>query len=212
MLATMGVGPGVPSLLALAKQYIGHKYQKPGNVYLGVVSRLDAPVSGITLFARTSKAAARLSKQFRERQVIKIYWALVAGQVWPRAARLTHHLRKHERHRHVLTCSRDVPGAREASLRYRSLQTTSTGSLLEIVLETGRKHQIRVQLAQHGYPILGDRKYGSQNTFPHGIALHARGLSFSHPTCNQKITLDAPPPKTWCNVLGLDYIASPGSR
>ncbi len=171
MLPTMGVVAGRPTVLAEAKEYVRQKYRKPGNVYLGVVSRLDAPVTGVVLLARTSKAASRLTEQFRERHVEKIYWALVAGRVEPSAGELYHHLRKDERHRRMHVCAANAPGAQRAELSYRMLgedaQPTAPRvrpgtrtSLLQIRLLTGRKHQIRVQLADAGFPIVGDRKYG----------------------------------------------------
>jgi len=196
-LATMGVPEDRDSLLKLAKQYIKKKYAKPFNVYLGVVSRLDAPVTGVVLLARTSKAARRLSEQFRTRAVEKIYWALVADAPTPRAAECVDWLRKHERHRKVLIADRDEPGAQQACLHYQTLRTTRNVCLLEVRLDTGRKHQIRVQLAARGLPILGDRKYGSAAPFAAGIALHARRLTFTHPVRKNRVTLAAPVPNSW---------------
>src|SRR5918992_632193 len=121
MLPTMGVAADRPSLLSMAKDYIRQKYRKPGNVFLGIVSRLDAPVTGVVLLARTSKAAGRLAKQFRERDVEKVYWALVAGAIQPPTATLIDHLRKDERHRRVHTTSSQTPGAQLAELEYRTL-------------------------------------------------------------------------------------------
>jgi 23S rRNA pseudouridine1911/1915/1917 synthase len=196
-LPTMGVAEDRPSLLTEAKQYIKQKYHKPGNVYLGVVSRLDAPVTGVVLLARTSKAARRLTEQFRERTVKKRYWCLVPTPPTPPSGRWVNWLRKDERHRKMHIAGPHAPGAQQASLSYRVLRTTRRGVLLEIELETGRKHQIRVQLASHGHPILGDRKYGSRMTFPKGIALHARQLEFDHPVGQQRLTVTAPVPKCW---------------
>ncbi|MCA9269629.1 MAG: RNA pseudouridine synthase [Planctomycetales bacterium] len=193
----MGVGEDVPSLLALAREYIRTKYNKPGNVYLGVVSRLDAPVTGATLLARTSKAAARLSEQFRERDVTKIYWALVEGRVGAPSAALVDWVRKDERHRRMHIAQPGAPGAQEARLSFRTLQNFSDATLLEVQLETGRKHQIRVQLAEHGCPVLGDRKYGGVRRFASGIALHARRLAFAHPTRDETIEIEAPLPDAW---------------
>ncbi len=181
-LPTMGVASDRDSLLTVAKQYLKQKYGKPGNVYLGIVSRLDAPVTGVVLMARTSKAAGRLSEQFRTRAVAKRYWALLARAPRPRAGQWSDWLRKDERHRKVLACGPEDPGAQQAVLSYRILNGGATGAeLLEIELITGRKHQIRVQLACHGCPILGDRKYGSSLPFGSGIGLHARELQFTHP-------------------------------
>ena len=170
MLPTMGVADDQPSLLKLAKEYVREKYQKPGNVYLGVVSRLDAPVTGVTLLARTSKGAARLSASFRDRKVRKVYWAVVDGELPEASGVLEHYLRKDERHRKVHVTHADCPDAQLARLRYQVLKVSADRSLLEIQLETGRKHQIRVQLAKLGFPIVGDKKYGSQRYFCNGIA------------------------------------------
>ena len=197
MLPTMGVAESEPSLLKVAKEYIREKYQKPGNVYLGIVSRLDTPVTGVTIMARTSKAAARLSAAFRERRVRKLYWAVVAGEVPEPSGILEHYLRKDERHRKVHVTNAAAPDAQLARLRFRVLKTSSGLTLLEIELETGRKHQIRVQLAKHGFPIVGDRKYGSDRSFPKGIALHARQLVVPHPVQNESVTFVAPLPTSW---------------
>jgi 23S rRNA pseudouridine1911/1915/1917 synthase len=207
MLPTMGVEADRPSLIAVAKEYIARKYDKPGNVYLGIVSRLDAPVTGVVLIARTSKAAARLTEQFRERDVEKIYWALVAPlspnrPVEPAAGRLVHFLRKDERHRRMHVTGSNAPDAQRAELSYRMLCHEKSGTLLEVALETGRKHQIRVQLSDAGWPIVGDRKYGSARTFPLGIALHSRRLTFEHPVRRTPITLEAPLPPAWRNFVG----------
>jgi 23S rRNA pseudouridine1911/1915/1917 synthase len=206
MLPTMGVADDRPSLLAAAREYIRQKYAKTGNVYLGVVSRLDAPVTGVVLMARTSKAAARLTRQFRDREVEKIYWALVEGVVDPSAGRLSDYVRKDERHRRMHIAAASTPGAQAAELEYRVLATwpespqasaeTST-TLLEVQLHTGRKHQIRVQLAHALWPIVGDRKYGSGRSFPRGIALCARRLTLVHPVRREPITIEAPLPASW---------------
>ena len=209
MLPTMGVAADRPSLLTVAKEYIRHKYAKPGNVYLGIVSRLDAPVTGVVLLARTSKAAGRLTKQFRERTVDKTYWAIVEGRVEPPTGRLVDYLRKDERHRRVHATSRQTPDAQLAELDYRvlgqsdgepSLQERSL-TLLEVRPRTGRKHQIRVQLSQAAWPIVGDRKYGARRAFPHGIALHARRLGVEHPVSKIQIVLEAPLPASWRSLV-----------
>lgn len=204
MLPTMGVAEDRPSLLAEAKQYIRLKYDKPGNVFLGIVSRLDAPVTGVVLLARTSKAAGRLAKQFRERDVEKVYWALVTGKIQPPAGKLIDYLRKDERHRRVHTASPQSPGAQLAELEYRTLgeasgepRGTNGTSLVEVRPHTGRKHQIRVQLAQAGFPIVGDRKYGSTRSFPAGIALHSRRLVIQHPVSKMQLAVEAPLPASW---------------
>lgn len=204
MLPTMGVGPGKPSLLDAAKEYIRQKYAKPGNVYLGVVSRLDAPVTGVVLFARTSKGAGRLAEQFRARKVEKMYWAAVEGGVDPPADELVHFVRKDERHRRVHVTHAGADGAQEARLQYHLLAHRGDDSLIEVALETGRKHQIRVQLAKVGHPVLGDQKYGAVRPFPRGIALHARRLVVIHPVRREPLELVAPLPNAW-RKAGLDW-------
>lgn len=199
-LPTMGVAAGIESLLERAKQYVKRRYQKPGNVYLGAMSRLDAPVSGAILFARTSKAAARLTAQFASHTVDKTYWAIVSGEVAPPAGRLVGFLKKDERHRKMHWVAAAQAEAQEARLQYQTRQKTPLGTLVEVTLETGRKHQIRVQLAHEGWPVVGDRKYGSQATFPLGIALHSRRLAFDHPTRDARIEVIAPLPASWAKA------------
>ena len=196
-LPTMGVSEETPSLLKVAKQYIKDRYQKPGNVYLGIVSRLDAPVTGVTLIARTSKAARRLAEQFRAGAVEKTYWALVEGVVEPSEAECVDWLAQDERHRRMWIVGRTMPGAKEARLTYRRIATLPDSTLLEVALGTGRKHQIRLQLAHRGHPILGDRKYGSRRGWPLGIALHARSVCFTHPVKGDRVELRAPLPEAW---------------
>ncbi|HOM16907.1 MAG TPA: RluA family pseudouridine synthase [Thermoguttaceae bacterium] len=201
-LATMGMPAGKPSLLEMARRYIAEKYAKPGRAYLGVVSRLDVPVTGLVLFGRTSKAAARLNEQFRTHQVEKVYWALVEGRFEPQQAEWVDHLAPDRRHRRVRVVrpAQTPPSsehAKEARLLVRRLKFLGQLSWLEIRPLTGRKHQIRVQLAQHGYSILGDRKYGSREKFPVGIALHARRLTLVHPVAQRRLELVAPLPPVW---------------
>lgn len=196
-LPTMGVAADRPSLLSEAKQYIADKYNKPGNVYLGIVSRLDVPVTGLVVIARTSKAANRLTAAFRERRVEKRYRAVVAGVPDEQAATLEHYLRKDERHRRVHTTHADCPGAQLARLHFETLSSADDHSLIEVELETGRKHQIRVQLAKIGHPILGDRKYGSELQFSPGIALHSTRVKFEHPVRDEVLSLTAPLPASW---------------
>jgi 23S rRNA pseudouridine1911/1915/1917 synthase len=194
-LATMGLPDGQETLLTQTKAYLKAKYAKPGEVYLGVVSRLDVPVSGVVLFARTSKAAARLNDQFREHTVEKIYAALVEGAITPTEAECVDRLCEDKRHRKVFRTQSDE--GKESRLRYRKLRQVHQCSLIEIQLETGRKHQIRLQLSARGFPIRGDVKYGAKLSFPNGIALHAWKLTFSHPTTKERIELTAPLPKTF---------------
>jgi len=196
-LPTMGVAPELPSLIVEARAYIKDRYQKPGKVYLGTVSRLDAPVTGVVLFARTSKAAARLTEQFRTREVEKTYWALVEGRLEPPTGTLIHWLAEDERHRRMHAVAPQTPGAKECRLHYRRIALLDAGTLVEIELETGRKHQIRVQFAERGTPVLGDRKYGAKRPFSSGIGLHARRLVVTHPVRDDKIELIAPLPAAW---------------
>lgn len=196
-LATMGVTEAESSVVGLAKAYLKEKYSKPGNVYLGVVSRLDAMVSGVLVLARTSKAAARLSEQFRERETSKLYWAIVERPPRSKSAEVLHWVRKDERQQRMVVAAANTPGAQEARLAYRTLDRLPAGDLLEIELITGRKHQIRLQLTTIGSPILGDRKYGAARPFPTGIALHARQLSIIHPVSKEPLVFRAPLPPAW---------------
>lgn len=196
-LATMGTRGDRATLLSVAKEYVKQRYGKPGNVYLGVVSRLDAPVTGVVLLARTSKAARRLSEQFRTRAVEKIYWAIVEGAVQPAAGECVDWMGQDKRHRRMWIVGPTVPGAKEARLAYRRLAGRGRTSLVEVTLQTGRKHQIRLQLAHRGHPIVGDRKYGSGEPWPAGIALHARRLAVTHPVGGERLELEAPVPAVW---------------
>lgn len=198
-LPTQGAAVGRPSLVALAKVYIKQKYHKPGNVYLGVVSRLDTAVSGVVVFARTSKAAARLTQQFRDRAVTKVYWAIVSGNP-PVTGSCEDWLSKDEEQHRMQVTNERTKHAVHARLAYRRLKRLSRGWLLEATLETGRKHQIRVQLASRGLPILGDRKYESREAFSAGIALHGRLLKLVHPTRHETLVLAADPPIAWLKL------------
>ena len=184
----------------LVKTYLRVKYQKPGNVFLGVVHRLDRPVTGCLLFARTSKAAARLSEQFRGNAVEKEYWAVAevaAGREWPVAGTLCDFLYHDDAARRVIVVPESHPGAKAARLHYEV--RARTGNLVWFALrpQTGRKHQLRVQLASRGAQIYGDAKYGSRHTLGHAIALHARTVQFLHPTRAEPISLTAPLPQHW---------------
>ena len=210
-LLTLGAKPGVPTLERQVKQYLKEKYDKLGNVYLGIPHRLDRPVSGVVVFARNSKAAARLAEQFRERQVRKIYWALVEQVPDSAEGELVDWLLKSPDQAHVQVVSPHTPGAREARLRYRTLQTEPAGGqanrmLLEIEPLTGRTHQIRVQLAARGWPIVGDVQYGATTSIAavraadlrdEPIALHARSLTIKHPVRYDSLTITAPLPEFW---------------
>ena len=181
----------------LVKHYLKTKYHKPGNVFLGVVHRIDKPVSGVLLFARTSKAAARLSEQFREGTVGKVYWAVVDGAAVRDAGTLEDWLRKDEGKGRVDVLPPHAAGAKQAILHYTRRGQHGPLSLLEVRPQTGRTHQLRVQLAHHGAPIVGDARYGSHHSFGSAIALHARSLTFQHPTRPEPITLTADVPATW---------------
>lgn len=179
------------------KQYLKDRYQKPGNVFLGVVHRLDKPVSGVLLFARTSKAAARLSEQFREGTVEKTYWAIVEGDVQAMAGTLEDWLLRDREDRRVSIVEPRSPGAKQALLHFQQRGNHGGLTWLEVRPQTGRTHQLRVQLAHHGHPIFGDSKYGSIRTFETGIGLHARQLTFLHPIRYEPITLTADVPRLW---------------
>jgi 23S rRNA pseudouridine1911/1915/1917 synthase len=196
-LPTMGAAPQARSLLELAKRYIKQRYNKPGNVYLGVVSRLDAPVTGVVVLARNSKAARRLTEQFRTRSVRKIYWAIVEGRIRPECGTLVDWLVRDKRHRRVRVAGPDVAGAQQSELSYKLLCLADGNSLLEITLHTGRKHQIRVQLARHGHPIVGDVKYGSRQRFAAGGALHARQITVGDPVKRQPVTITGEGAADW---------------
>ena len=199
MLPTMGVAEGKPSVLSQAKQFIKTRDKKPGNVYLGVVSRLDAPVTGAMLIAKTSKAASRMSKQFRDRKVEKIYHAIVEGRPDPGEQSLQHWLRKDERHRRVHVTQKDIETAQEARLHFKVLKEfeTKNVALVEVQLDTGRKHQIRVQMSAIGHPIVGDRKYKSGMHYSSGILLHSRKLCFDHPVRDERIEIVCELPAKW---------------
>ncbi|TNE54266.1 MAG: RNA pseudouridine synthase [Bacteroidetes bacterium] len=184
----------------LIKAYLKEKYQKPGNVFCGVVHRLDRPTSGALVFARTSKALERLNKQFREKENKKIYWAIVEAAPAKRQGRLVHYLKKNEKQNKSYANNKPVAGGKEAILEYEHLLSSDHYHLLRIELETGRHHQIRCQLATIGCPIKGDLKYGAKRSNPDGsIHLHARELCIEHPTKKEVLCVKAPCPdeKLW---------------
>ncbi|MBR4758375.1 MAG: RluA family pseudouridine synthase [Bacteroidaceae bacterium] len=186
---------GDTPLSETVKSYIKERYQKPGNVFLGVVHRLDRPVSGVTLFARTSKALTRLSEMFRTRDVHKTYWAIVCNQPPKEEDTLTHWLTRDEKSNKAKAYDREVPQSKQAVLDYRVIAHSERYWLLEIDLHTGRHHQIRCQLAKIGCPIKGDLKYGAPRSNPDGsISLHARRIYFEHPVSHQPIDIVAPVP------------------
>ena len=200
-LLTAGDQTGDVSLLELAREYLKQKYQKPGNVFLGLVHRLDRPVSGVVLFARTSKAAARLSEQFRTGTVCKVYHALVEGDAPAREAELVDWLVKNEAQNQVRKTTPQAPGAQQCILRYRRLVAAAGLTLLEVTPQTGRSHQIRVQLAGQGLPIYGDVKYGSAHRLAGAIALHAAELTFEHPTRHEPVCIRTPAPDAWRRLV-----------
>lgn len=187
---------GDTPLSDFVKQYLKEKYNKPGNVYLGVVHRLDRPTSGIVVFARTSKAAARLSKVFREKEIQKTYWAITKNKPNPKSNRLIHYLRKNNNGNKSYAKNSPVKDHKEAILTYNTIATSDNYNLLEVKLETGRHHQIRCQLSTIGCPIKGDLKYGFSRSNPDGsICLHARRIQFTHPVSKESIDITAEPPK-----------------
>jgi len=190
-LLTVGDRTGDVSLVDLVRDDLRRRYQKPGNVFVGVVHRLDRPVAGVVLFARTSKAASRLAEQFRTGRVSKVYQALVEGRVTTPAGELVDRLVKDRQTNTVRRVTATSPQSRQSSLTFRRLKTFRETTLLEIEPRTGRSHQIRVQLAAAGYPIVGDRKYGSKRPFAEGIALRAVRLVFEHPVRKVPITVEA---------------------
>ncbi|MEA1876668.1 MAG: RNA pseudouridine synthase [Bacteroidota bacterium] len=187
---------GDSSLDKEVKEYIKKKYKKPGDVYLGVVHRLDRPVSGIVIFARTSKALTRLNKMFQEHQIRKTYWAVVGTRPDKESGELVHHmLRNAEKNKSTAHIS-PKRGTKEARLKYELLGVTNNFFLLEVDLLTGRHHQIRSQLSRIGCSIKGDLKYGSRRSNPGGgIHLHARKVKFIHPVSKEEIEIIASPPQ-----------------
>ena len=186
---------GDTPLCEMVKAYIKQRYAKPGEVFLGVVHRLDRPVSGVCVFARTSKALARMNDLFRQGNVQKTYWALVQQPPREPEATLTHYLIRNEQKNKSYAYDHERPGAKRAVLDYQLLGHSERYHLLEVHLHTGRHHQIRCQLAAIGCPIRGDLKYGAPRSNPDGsISLHARSIRFEHPVSHQPIYVEAPPP------------------
>jgi 23S rRNA pseudouridine1911/1915/1917 synthase len=209
-LLTQGVPPGIPTLEAQAKAYLKEKYQKAGHVYLGIPHRLDRPVSGVVLFARNTKAARRLAEQFQQHQVRKVYWAVVDGEVSPDEGTWEDWLHKRADEARSEVVGPDDAMARQAVLSYRRTGGGPGWTLLEIEPRTGRMHQIRVQAASRGWPVRGDVLYGSRQSFgppaelprDRVIALHGRALTFLHPIRYEPVTVTAPLPETWREVVG----------
>ncbi len=233
---TTGYEGGEETLDRQVKQYLKEKYKKPGNVFLGVVHRLDRPVSGVLLYARNSKSAGRLAEQFRDGRVEKVYWAVVEGQWQAESGRLEDWVRKDRDLGRVEVLPPHTEGARQAVLQFKvkgsgvfftaaespdRLLPEAAGrrekesrplwlTWLELRPETGRTHQIRVQLASRGHPIYGDAKYGSTHSFGKAIALHARSLTFLHPVRCEPIALTAELPEPWRRFQGVGSLFPAG--
>lgn len=182
-------------LADLCKQYVKEKYHKPGEAFIGVVHRLDRPVSGVVVLARTSKALERMNALFREKETVKTYWAIVGRKPNEPEATLIHWLKKDEKKNKTTAFSRETPGALKSELHYRVMGSAEGCWLLEVKPVTGRPHQIRVQLASLGCPIKGDVKYGDAEPNANGsIYLHALSLEFIHPVKKEKVKFTAPVP------------------
>lgn len=177
------------------KQYLKEKYAKPGNVFIGVTHRLDRPVSGLVVFAKTSKALERLNAMFRNSEVKKTYWAIVKNRPPQEEGELVHYLVRNEQQNKSYAYDRERPGSKRAVLHYRLIAASQNYYLLEVDLQTGRHHQIRCQLAKMGCPIKGDLKYGFPRSNPDGsICLHARSVRFVHPVSKETVEVEAPLP------------------
>jgi len=177
------------------KQYLKEKYQKPGNVFVGVTHRLDRPVSGLVVFAKTSKALSRLNEMFKNSEVKKTYWAIVKECPRELEGELVHYLVRNEKQNKSYAYDKEVPDSKKAILHYRLIARSQNYNLLEVDLKTGRHHQIRCQLAKMGCPIKGDLKYGfARSNLDGSICLHARRISFIHPVSKEQIDLEAPLP------------------
>lgn len=207
-LLTEGVPAGLPTMVGLVKQYLKVKYEKEGNVYLGIPHRLDRASSGVLVMTRNSKAAARVAEQFEKREVTKIYWALLEKTPEQSEAELVDWLRKiPEEARTEVVASGSSPEAKEARLRYRVIGPQAFGTLVEIELLTGRMHQIRAQFASRGCPVVGDTKYGAKPWLVGEpvadaredvrIALHAQSLTLKHPIRYDELRIEAPVPAFW---------------
>ncbi len=204
--------PGIDSLERRVKEFLKRRDDKPGKVYLGVPHRLDRPASGAIVFAKHVRAARRLAEQFERRLVRKVYWACVSGEVRPAEGTWRDFVRKVPDEPRAEVVPAGHPHARQAVLHYRTLGAFAWGTWLEIELETGRMHQVRIQAAVRGHPVLGDAMYGSQVAFGpqhddwrlRAIALHARLLTFRHPANLVGISVIAPTSETWASMLGTD--------
>ena len=186
---------GDKTLCDSVKEYIKEKYAKPGNVFLGIAHRLDRPVSGIVIFAKTSKALSRLNNMFRDGEVHKLYWAITQNMPQKEEDTLTHWIVRNEKQNKSYAYDREKPGSKKAMLHYKVISSTDNYTLLAVNLMTGRHHQIRCQLSAIGCPIKGDLKYGSRRSNNDGsISLHARKVEFVHPVSKQPMCIEAPVP------------------
>lgn len=191
-----GEKTGDTPLSEMVKQYLKEKYNKPGNVFIGVTHRLDRPVSGLVVFAKTSKALPRLNEMFRNGEVKKTYWAIVKECPKETEGELVHYLVRNEKQNKSYAYDKEVKNSKKAVLHYKLIGHSQNYYLLEVDLKTGRHHQIRCQLAKMGCPIKGDLKYGSPRSNPDGsICLHARTVQFVHPVSKEMIRLTAPVPE-----------------
>ncbi len=187
---------GDESLLDSIKNFIKVRDQKPGNVFLGLVHRIDRPTSGLVIYAKTSKALSRLTQMIKNREIQKTYWAIVPKEMIPQSQRLVHYLKKNEKTNKATVFPKPTEGAKESILNYQIIKTLDNYQLLEIDLETGRHHQIRAQFSKIGVPIKGDLKYGSpRSNNDGGISLHARKLEFIHPVTKENVKIIAPVPQ-----------------
>lgn len=186
---------GDEPLSDILRNWLKERYNKPGNVFLGVTHRLDRPVSGVVLFAKTSKALSRLNEMFRQGEIKKTYWAVVKKLPEPQEGELVHYLVRNEKQNKSFAYPEEKPDSKKAVLSYKTVAHSSRYFLLEIDLKTGRHHQIRCQLAKIGCPIKGDLKYGFERSNKDGgISLHARRISFIHPVSKKFLTIEAPVP------------------
>ncbi|WP_397447633.1 RluA family pseudouridine synthase [Polaribacter sp. R77954] len=192
---TQGDKTGDKPLSDVVKEYIKKKYNKAGNVFLGVVHRLDRPTSGVIIFARTSKALERLNKMLRNKQINKTYWAVVKNHPKQEKDTLINFLKKNPKNNKSSVYQKEIEGSKKAILHYQIIKKLDNYSLLEVDLETGRHHQIRAQLSAIGFPIKGDLKYGFNRSNKDGsIHLHARKIEFTHPVSKENILITAPTP------------------
>jgi 23S rRNA pseudouridine1911/1915/1917 synthase len=204
-LLSQGDKSGDPSLVDLATSYLKTRYKKPGNVYVGLLHRLDRPTSGVILLAKTSKAASRLSAQFRDGTISKLYWAIAEGIVREPDGEWVDSLKKDTHQNRSAVAAEDSVTSKEARVAFRVLERRGIYTKLELRPATGRSHQLRVQLAGRGLPIVGDSKYGAKTRLRAAdgharIALHARRLTFKHPTRSEAISVDAPVPPDWLEL------------